>query len=663
MRYGSLGGLFVGAWIGVLPLAAHADYLSNAQAALQKGDLKAAQLDLRNAVRADPQNGEAHYWLGKVSLELGDPVATEREAVAARDRGFDPHLAIPLLAQSLLSQGKFDALLESIKPAGKDSSLDSAIMVIRGYAQMGLKQPEEAQKSFLEAEQIAPNAVEPLLAESRLALSRGDLNAAQAKIDQALSLQPKSLEALLAKAEVLRLKGDAIGALSVLDELVAEQPATIQGRLERAGLEIAVNKMDAAKADIDAVLKATPGNVQATYLRAQMKAQSQDFKGANADLDLIAAFLPRIPRGYYLQALVKERIGQIEQAEDAAQRYLGRAPNDLAAYNVLARIQLTRHRPDQVIETLARVAESGKGDAETYDLLGRAYAATNQGPEAVKAFQKAETLAPTDIGLQTRLASVRMGLGQADAARGELEHTLELAPKLPSVAEALFFASLATGDLNKAADAIAKIRAAQGETPMVQNLEGLLKLAQLDVGGAREVFAAIGEKSPDFVPAQANLARTMAMQGQQADAEKLLAEILAKQPAAEPALSLLAATYAQSQRLPQALALLQRAHQAEPSNSRITVSLGDLYIRNGNPQKALELADTDKTGAGSEPLLGLRAAAQLAAGQKDKARETYSEVLKADPTQLGARRQLVSLLVAAGDVEQARNVVKAGMVA
>jgi hypothetical protein len=35
--------------------------------------------DLRNAVRDVPQNAEAHYWLGRVIFELGDPVASERE--------------------------------------------------------------------------------------------------------------------------------------------------------------------------------------------------------------------------------------------------------------------------------------------------------------------------------------------------------------------------------------------------------------------------------------------------------------------------------------------------------------------------------------------------------------------------------------------------------
>src|ERR1051325_11208721 len=89
-----LGALALCLSLAGMPSVAHADYLSNARDALKKGDLKSAQIDLRNAVRADPQNAEAHFLLGRVSIELGDPVAAEREAEAARQRGFDPHLAL-----------------------------------------------------------------------------------------------------------------------------------------------------------------------------------------------------------------------------------------------------------------------------------------------------------------------------------------------------------------------------------------------------------------------------------------------------------------------------------------------------------------------------------------------------------------------------------------
>src|ERR1700733_1246834 len=133
MRYRSLGWIMMGAWLGAYPISAHAaDYLDSAKASLKKGDLKSAQIDLRNAVRNDPQNAEAHYWLGRGAFELSDPVASEREAVAARDRGFDPHQAVPLLSQALLAQNKFNEVLDQLKPGGKDPVLDAAILVARG---------------------------------------------------------------------------------------------------------------------------------------------------------------------------------------------------------------------------------------------------------------------------------------------------------------------------------------------------------------------------------------------------------------------------------------------------------------------------------------------------------------------------------------------------
>jgi putative PEP-CTERM system TPR-repeat lipoprotein len=664
MRYRSFGWIMMGAWIGAFPIAAHADYLSTAKTSLKKGDLKSAQIDLRNAVRNDPQNAEAHYWLGRVAFELGDPVASEREAVAARDRGFDPHQTVPLLSQALLAQNKFEDVLEKLRPDGKDPLLDASILVARGYAQVGLKRPEDAQRSFAEAEQISPNAVEPLLADARLSVARADLAGARQKIDRAIAAQPKSSEALLAKAQLLRLSNDIAGAIAVLDELITDQPSVMQARLDRASLELSAGKNDAAKADIGAVLKGTPGNVQGIYLQAVMEAQARDFKAADADLDRISGYIGRIQRAFYLQAVVKEQLGQLEQAEEAARKYLGHAPNDLAAYKVLARIQFAKRRPDQVVETLAKVAESGKGDAESYDLLGRAYAATGRGTEAIQSFQKAETMAPNDVGVQTRLASVRMGMGDPDTAVGDLEHTLGLAPKLPEVSEALFFAALGTGNIDRAGDALTKIRAAQGQTEVVDNLEGLFKLAQIDFVGAKAVFTDVVRKYPDFTPAKINLARVDTMLGDRAAADKILAEVLAKQATAEPALTMAVSGYVQANKLAEATEVLQRAHRAEPNQTRITVSLGDLYIRAGAAQKALDLASAEKgPNASSTDILSLRAAAFLSLGQKKDARATYEEILKQDNKVVGARRQLVALLIDAGDFESARSVIATGIAA
>ncbi len=644
--------------------AAHADYVSNARSSLKKGDLKSAQIDLRNAVRNDPQNAEAHFLLGRVSIELGDPVAAEREAQAARERGYDPHQAVPLLSQALLGQSKYQKLLDDLKPDGKDAGLDAAILVSRGYALIGLRKPDEAQKSFAEAERVAPNAVEPLLAEARLSVARGDLNGAGAKIDQAVAAQPKSVDALLAKAQLLRLKNDGPGSLAVLDDLIATQPSATQARLDRANLALAMNKNDLAKSDIDTILKGAPGNVQAIYLSAVMEAQSGLFEAADKDLEKIAGFISRIQRAYYLQAVVKEQLKQYEQAEDSVRKHLARFPNDIAGYKVLARVQFARKRPDLVIDTLGKVAESGKGDAETYDILGRAYSATNRPSDAVNAFQKAQTLAPNDVGLQTRLASARMGMGDVEAAMGDLEHTLQLVPKAPAVGEALFFAALASGDMDKAGEALAKVKGLQGDTEITGNLEGLLHLAKTELAPAEQVFTGLIKKYPDFAAAKVNLARIVAMRGDQPRAESLLADVLAKNPAAEPALTMAVFYKLQDGRLAEATEIMEKAHASVPGSASTTANLGELYIRDGKPQKALDLALAERPPVSeSVEIFSLKAASYLALGRKKEARDTYGGLLKQDANIVGARRQLVALQIEAGDFEAARSALTAGIAA
>jgi putative PEP-CTERM system TPR-repeat lipoprotein len=650
------------AGLGGFSLAAHADYMSNARDSLKKGDLKSAQIDLRNEVRGDPQNAEAHYLLGRVSIELGDPVAAEREAEAAKERGFDPRQAVPLLMQAMLAQGKFQQLLDDLKPDGKDATLDAAIFVSRGYALVGLKKPDDARKSFADAQQAAPNTVEPLLADARLSVANSDLNEAQAKIDQAIAVQPKSVEALLAKAQLLRLKNDGPGAIAVLDDLVATQPSAMQARLDRASLELALNKNDLAKADIEAVLKGTPGNVQAIYLAAVMEAQAGHFDVADKDLEKIAGFIGRIQRAFYLQAVVKEQLGQYEQAEESAHKYLARFPNDVAGYKVLARVQFAKNRPDLVIDTLGKVAETGKGDAETFDLLGRAYSATNRPADAVAAFQKAQAIAPNDVGLQTRLASARMGMGDVDAAVGDLEHTLQLVPKAPAVGEALFFASLASGDMDKTAEALAKVKQLQGDNAITGNLEGLLDLAKTELPQAEGIFTVLAQKYPDFLPAKVNLARVLAMLGDQTRSEALLTEVLAKTPTAEPALTMAVFDKIRGGRLGDAIDIMQKAHAAAPDAVATTASLGDLYIRDGQAQKALDLAQAQKPPmANAISIYSLKAASYLALGQKKEARDTYADLLKQDANIIGARRELVALQIEAGDFEAARSILTAGI--
>ncbi len=662
MRHSHLGALIAASAL-LWPALAHArDYLADARQALQKGDLKSAQIELRNAVREDPQSAEAHFQLARVNLQLGDPVAAQKEAVAARERGYDAHQVVPLLAQAYMVQNKYPELLRDFTVGNTDPALDAQILVARGYAQAALRDPTGATASFTEAERLAPDALEPLLAEFRMALARGDVATAQVKADRAVALQPKNPQALLQQVELLHRKGDVAAALAAADRLVGGAPSFLDGRLERASLLIAAGKDEQARADLATVAAALPNNTRMLMLQALLQVRQRDFKTADATLLKMSGAMPTQPRAYLLQAFVKAQLGQLEQAESAAQRYVARAPDDLAGAKLLAGIAMQRQRPDTAIEALTKWASAGAADEATYDLLGRAYAAMGQPEQAARAFEKAAALAPGDLQTRGRLAASRLAAGDPNAAVADLEKALEIAPKEASVGAALFSAEMATGDVGRAAAAITKIRQAQGDTPAVQNLEGLLKLAQLDPNGARDQFSRIVAANPDFVPAQVNLARIAAMQGHRDEAAGMLKAILAKDPVSEPALSLLVASQSADGKTADAIAALERARAAAPKDVRLTVSLADLYTRTGGGEKALALLNANPTDLAASPaLLGAAARADIALGRMAEARDATLKTLAIEPKSLEARRRLIALLVAAKEYEAARNVVQEGL--
>jgi putative PEP-CTERM system TPR-repeat lipoprotein len=638
--------------------------MANARNALQKGDLKTARIELQNAVRADPQNAQARFLLAKVQLQLGDPVAAEEQARQAQARGYDPVLTTPLIGQALLMQNRPRDLLKQFTPTGKNPKLDSEIDFDRGAAEMALGQPTEAAKSFADAQRLDPANVQAWIAGARVALAHGDQKAAQDQIEHALNADAKSVEARVLKAQLMAQNKDVKGAMALLDQVIADSPPAVPARLVRANLLIATGKFKEAQADDDAVLGVLPNNVEGLYLKAVLEHEA----GHNADADTLlmrlAPIFENMPRGYFLQAMVKENLGQLDLAEDAARKFVAHAPDDLNGAKLLARLEMERGRPDQAIQALNRIAAAGKADVPTYDVLARAYVATGQPQQAIDALRKAEALAPDDITIRTQLGGVLSDVGEADQAVAEFDHAFALAPKRPDIAEALFLAALKTGDSAKQDETLAKIRAAQGDSPLVQNLDGLLKLDRLDVPGARATFEAILQKNPDFLPAKVNLARALALQGDETGYEKMLTDVLDKNPVSQPALNLLTRSLINSGRLDQALALLEKAHAAAPKDVSLTQLLGELYIRADKAQKALDLvASLSPKGNVPNQLLGLQAAAQLALKQNDQARATLTRMLEIQPRNLTAREELGALLVQAGDYEGARNLVKAGMAA
>src|SRR5262249_49418731 len=88
-----------------------AAYLRDAEQYLAKGNLKAAEIELRNAVQQTPEDPVIRARLAGVYFRLGNFAAAEQGAQAARQRGGNEADYLMIWAESLLRQHKFEDVL------------------------------------------------------------------------------------------------------------------------------------------------------------------------------------------------------------------------------------------------------------------------------------------------------------------------------------------------------------------------------------------------------------------------------------------------------------------------------------------------------------------------------------------------------------------------
>jgi len=94
--------------------------VKNADQYLAKGNPKAAEIELLNAVRDSPENPVIRARLADVFFQLGDFASAEREARAARARNGNEADYLPVFADALLRQYKFGAVLNLIQPGNRN---------------------------------------------------------------------------------------------------------------------------------------------------------------------------------------------------------------------------------------------------------------------------------------------------------------------------------------------------------------------------------------------------------------------------------------------------------------------------------------------------------------------------------------------------------------
>ena len=621
-------------------------YLQDAQQYRQKGDNKAAIIQLKNALQKNADHAEARYQLGIIYNELGDYLSAEKELEKARRLGYARDKAELALAQAWLGQREFQKVLDLIQvqpeaPVGKTLA---GILTIRGEAHLGLDQTEQAKASFSQALQGVPNYTPAQLGLARVAVSTKNIDAALQQVDVALASAPTSKEGWLLKGDLLQLQGKVSPAVAAYQQVLKIDANDLSAHLNLASLEITVEKFDAARSELDAARKVAPNHPVVMYMQALLDFRLGKYSPARDALQQVLKVAPNHLPSILLEGMTSYSLATYELAERDFGRFLQAAPEHVYARKMLAATLLKSNQGERALETLKPLLAKQTEDPQVYALAGEAYLQNQDFGKATQNFERAVALQPKSAALRTQLGMSRIATGSREQAMADLELARTLDSKESRADTLLVLMHLSKKEYDKALAAVNDLKKKLPNSAMVFNMQGAVYLGKKDLAKARASFEQALAAEPAFFAAAANLAKLDMLDKNPKAAQGRFESVLAKDKnnlQAQLAMASLAGSAGQEKEY---IGWLERAANANPSALEPRLQLARYYLQKKEPQKALSIAREAKNANPNNPIaLDLLGSTQLAAGEKDNALATYAHIVEVTPKSPVAHLKLAAM--------------------
>ncbi|MDR7270447.1 putative PEP-CTERM system TPR-repeat lipoprotein [Pelomonas saccharophila] len=620
------------------------DLLAAAQKRLEQKDASGAAIELKNLLQQNPENASGRHLLGKALLEAGDLAGAEVELRKAWELGAPRDQLAPLLAQTLLQSG------QSRKVIGEFSDQSFSDPVAMSSVQQSLALAFLAQGNLTEAKAAAgralalqPESVDAVVVSARTKLAAGFPDEALAALDQLILKNPKAVKALMLKAEVLLTRGKMEEAEPLLREVLTLDPNSYDARSLLLRMAFGNQKLDVATKLVEEMPPAVAKKPQGRFMQGQLALAKGDAAKAKELAVPLLKVMPNYLPLLRLAAGAHQQLGEIADAENLLNQAIKLAPDDLALRRQFAGLQLQRRAPAKTLETLRPLIESGKADAESLLLAGKAQLMQGNFEAADQAFGAAAKLRPDDAKTSAALAlsaivrdSAAPGAANRAKADAAIAQLRDIAAKDSGSNYDLMLinALLRRNELPAALTALDKLAPKMKGSPVPDGLRGRIHLVRKDNAAAQAAFEAALKADAGYLPAVLGLV-TLDMQANRPEPaiKRLEAFVAAQQhsPQARLALAdLLAQTRAPLDKVTEVLAAGVREEPTEPA---LRMALIDHQLRAGDVAKAAQSAQEAAAALPQNPdLLERLARTQLASGDKAQSAKTYTRLTVLAPT-------------------------------
>ena len=646
--------------------------------------LKQARVHLDLLRDKQPQNPEVlQAWSDYYSAQNNVAAALQemQKAIAADPRRSESYLNLALL--QLRSNMRDQAEPNFKKAAELDPNAMNAQLALGGFYQSSNRMAE-AEQQFKHVIELAPKDPAPREALVRLYMAQGKKSEAEALLKQTKSDLPESSEAYRMLGDFYFANGDLDRATTEYASLYVAHPKDIQVKKNYIQLLILKNQLEEADKLNNEILKTNPHDSEALVYRGQIQIRKNDAAGA---VDSLQAALnndsgngvahyqlglafdlqhnearaesewreavrlrPDLTDAQRALAALELRRGDVDALTQTAQQIIRTAPYAPDGYLMRALAEMNRQKYSDAQQDLTKAMGIAPASPAPYVQMGNLFQLQKQYSEAIKYFQQALDKDPTSTDALQGMMNVYLVQKQLDQAIAVARAQLAKSPNVSGFYDLLGTALFEKKDLPAADTALHKAIELDGS-----NSDAMLKLGQVQAaeGSVSQALATYQQSIKDHPREIAFYILSGEMYESQNDwdhAKAMYQKALEIQPNNALASNNLAYVLLEQRgNVDVALAMAQTARRGMPESANAADTLGWAYFQKGVYQSAIEMFQeslrlNEKKGAADDPVVHYHLAmAYKKANQPSQARQQFERVLKINPNNAEARKELSEL--------------------
>ncbi len=228
--------------------------------------------------------------------------------------------------------------------------------------------------------------------------AKGNLQASEMALRQALRLDPNLAEARANLANLLAERGDVEAARRAYEEAIGSDPQNAKTLANLASMYLNRGDLSAAQEALDRALAIDPDHSETLRILGVIRERRGDLAGAREAYERALEFTDERHRIENNLGVLSMNEGRPEEAEKHLRRSVALDPSYAMAWANLGALLVNTGRIPEAVEPLERAAQLEPESAQAWAQLGQVLQVLGRTEEAARALSKARALSQRGVG-------------------------------------------------------------------------------------------------------------------------------------------------------------------------------------------------------------------------------------------------------------------------